>query len=150
MQLTPHFSLEELTVTTSSFDNTPTAQAQAALQHLAEFLEEVRHAVCGDQPITVNSAYRSPAVNAAVGGVTNSAHVQGHAADTTCAAFSTVYDYAVAIQTWVTNNAIAFDQIIFEENIWVHISPQNTDFGQRGEFLTFDGSAYTSGIHTLP
>ncbi|HEX3468656.1 MAG TPA: GH25 family lysozyme [Candidatus Elarobacter sp.] len=148
-QLTPHFSLAELTTTSTGLNNTPPPSVIPALQHLAEFLELVRHEVCHDQAITIDSAYRSPAVNAAVGGVPNSAHAQGHAADTTTTAFGTIIEYAQAIKTWIDHANIAFDQIIFERNVWVHISPQHDDFGQRRQFLTFDGSSYTDGIHPL-
>src|ERR1700761_2786894 len=117
-QLTPHFSLAELTTTSTGLDNTPPpgSPALAALQHLAEFLERVRAEVCHNTPLHIDSAYRSPAVNAAVGGVPNSAHEQGHAADTipdASAGFGSIYDYAVAIKDWATKNAVAFDQIIF-------------------------------------
>lgn len=103
----------------------------------------------GGNAITVNSAYRSPAVNAAVGGVPNSAHQQGNAADITCAGFGAPLAVALAIQRWLTQNKIPFDQLIFEVNSWVHVSPKNDQLGQRRKFLTFDGTAYTDGIHPI-
>jgi len=148
-QLTPHFSLAELTTTSTGLDNTPAPSFLPALQHLAEFLERVRHEVCRDQPIAIDSAFRSPEVNRAVGGVSDSAHAQGHAADTTTGAFASILDYAQAIKAWADRENVAFDQIIFERNVWVHISPQHSTFGQRRQFLTFDGNSYTDGIHSL-
>jgi hypothetical protein len=148
-QLTPHFSQAELTVTGTGIDNTPDAPHLEALTHLAESLEALRTSVFGGQAVLIDSAYRSPAVNAAVGGVPNSAHEQGHAADIRCPSFGTPYECAQAIQKWADANNVAFDQCIFEENAWVHWSPQNTEFGQRRQYLTFDGTTYTDGIHPI-
>jgi hypothetical protein len=146
-QLTPHFTLAELIVTDTGLDNTPPPDVIPVLQHLAEFLERVRDEALGGEPVTVDSAYRSPAVNAAVGGVPNSAHQQGHAADIICPAFGPSYEVAIAVQGWVEKNNIAFDQIIHERGVWVHISPQNSEFGQRGQFLTLtDDGDYIDGI----
>lgn len=61
-------------------DNTPDSAARANLARLAtEVLDPLREAL--GKPIHVNSGYRSPAVNRAVGGVPGSAHQQGRAAD---------------------------------------------------------------------
>ena len=149
MQLSTNFSLAELTHTGTGLDNTPDSQHLAALKNLAAALERVRAEPLQGNPVSVNSAYRSAAVNAAVGGVPNSAHEQAHAADITCASFGSPYEVALAIKGWLEQNDIAFDQLIFERNIWVHYSPQNSQYGQRGEFLTFDGSVYTDGIHPI-
>ena len=150
-QLTPHFSLEELTVhpSTPGLSNMPDAAHLATLTNLAQFLERVRAEALGGNTIAVNSAYRSPAVNAAVGGVPNSAHQQGNAADITCAAFGNPLAVAQAIQRWITQKNVAFDQLIFEMNVWVHVSPKNDHSGQRKQFLTFDGTTYTNGIHPI-
>ena len=67
MQLSEHFSYEELTYTDHRiFDNTPTDAELSNLVRLAEFLEVVR-AVLDDRVVLINSAYRSKAVNDAVG-----------------------------------------------------------------------------------
>lgn len=93
-QLTPHFTLEELTHTDHrSLDNTPTenekciingkevtVNAVANLPRLADFLEQVK-ALLGNKPIIVNSAFRSEAVNNAVGSSNKSDHRRGCAAD---------------------------------------------------------------------
>ena len=66
-QLTPNFSLEELTHTDHrEFDNTPNDAELANLVRLADFLEQVK-AVLGGKPIMVNSAFRCKQVNDAVG-----------------------------------------------------------------------------------
>ena len=140
-QLSPHFSLSELCVTDTGLDNTPTFDAVARLRVLALFLEKVR-AVLGDHPILVNSAYRSPAVNAADGGVSNSAHLLGYACDFTCPGYGTPYQVAVALDIADQHGKIRFDQLIYEQT-WVHIS---RDPQLRGERLTKTDSGYIDGI----
>ena len=72
--MTPHFTLEELTHTDHrTLDNTPNETEQANIQRLAEFLEELK-TLLGGKPIMVNSAFRSKAVNDAVGSKDTSQH----------------------------------------------------------------------------
>ena len=83
MQLTQHFTLAELTASTTAqrlrLDNTPPPELVPRLVRTAEMLERIRSTL--GVPVVVTSGYRSRAVNAAVGGVTSSDHAQGHAAD---------------------------------------------------------------------
>jgi len=80
-QLTEHFTLEELTHTDHrTLDNTPNDSERANLQRLADFLELVKVAL-GNKPVMVNSAFRSKAVNDAVGSKDTSQHRIGCAAD---------------------------------------------------------------------
>ena len=79
--MTPHFTLAELTHTDHRLlDNTPNAGELANLKKLAEFLETVKTTL-GGKPIMINSAFRSKAVNDAVGSKDTSQHRQGLAAD---------------------------------------------------------------------
>jgi hypothetical protein len=79
--VTPHFTLAELTHTDHrSLDNTPNAGELANLQRLAEFLETVKTAL-GGKPVMISSAFRSKAVNDAVGSRDTSSHRLGLAAD---------------------------------------------------------------------
>lgn len=80
-QLTPHFTLEELTwcEATQEFAQ-PTADQLANLMRLAEALEIVRR-LCGGRPIRIHSGLRTPAANVAVRGAPHSAHLEGLAAD---------------------------------------------------------------------
>ena len=79
--MTPHFTLAELTHTDHrSLDNTPNAAELANLKRLAEFLEVVKTTL-GGKPIMINSAFRSKAVNDAVGSRDTSSHRLGLAAD---------------------------------------------------------------------
>lgn len=83
MNLSPHFTLEELTASGTAarlrLDNTPPAGVIANLRRLAYELEKIR-AMTG-KPLRIASGYRGPQVNAAVGGAKNSYHLQGCAAD---------------------------------------------------------------------
>ena len=79
--LTEHFTLEELTVTSHrEFDNTPNEAEIENLKRLAAFLEKVKE-ILGNKPIMVNSAYRSKLVNDSVGSKDTSQHRLGCAAD---------------------------------------------------------------------
>ena len=69
-QASPNFSLAELTRTDTGLGNEPTGEAGDALVRLAVTLLEPMRAMVG--PLRVNSGYRSPAVNKAVGGVASS------------------------------------------------------------------------------
>ena len=81
MNLSPHFTLDELTHTDHrELDNTPNQDEISNLQRLANFLEEVK-TVLGGKPIMVNSAFRSKQVNDAVGSKDTSQHRIGCAAD---------------------------------------------------------------------
>lgn len=144
MNLSPNFTLDELThsdiAIRKGIDNTPNADVTANLTELALTLEKVR-ALLG-VPIHINSGYRGPKVNAAVGGSTTSAHMTGQAADFIAPAFGTPKEVA----TKIAESDIEFDQLIHEGR-WVHIGIRGD---MRRQVLTahFDGgrATYTSGI----
>jgi hypothetical protein len=116
--MTPNFTLEELTHTDHrEFDNTPNAAELANLQRLAEFLEIVK-ATLGGKPIMVNSAFRSKAVNDAVGSKDTSQHRLGCAADIRVPGM-TPDEVVKALFD------LPYDQIIREFDRWVHISVPN-------------------------
>jgi hypothetical protein len=124
MLLTPHFSLEELTVTDHrEFDNIPNSSEINNLKRLAEMLEEVK-ALLGGKPIIVNSAFRSKQVNDAVGSKDTSQHRVGCAADIRVPGVTP--DEVVKA---VIASGIAYDQIIREFNSWTHISVTTNPFG---------------------
>lgn len=142
MNLSPHFTLAELTTTTTGLDNTPNAAETEVLRTLAAFLEKVR-TVLGNRAITINSAFRSKAVNDAVGGVSNSAHRLGYACDFVCPSFGTPYEICRALDAAEKAGKIKFDQLI-QEGTWVHVS---RDPKLRGQRLTLaPGGTYLDGI----
>jgi len=124
--MTPHFSLDELTHTDHrKLDNTPDAQELANLQRLAEFLETVKTAL-GGKPVMISSAFRSKAVNDAVGSKDSSQHRQGLAAD-----FKVPGMIPDAVVRTIIAANLPFDQIIREFGGWTHISIADRPRGQR-------------------
>ena len=117
MNITEHFTLEELCHTDTGIDNTPTQEIVGNLTVLAIDILEPTRTAWGS--IKVNCAYRSDAVNKAVGGVTGSEHSLGKAADIKPlnVPLEEVYD-------WITKN-IRFGQCILEDKNgikWIHVS----------------------------
>ena len=119
--MTPHFTLAELTHTDHrTLDNTPNDAEKANLQRLAEFLEDVKAAL-GGKPIMVNSAFRSKAVNDAVGSKDTSQHRVGAACD-----FRVPGMTPDAVVRAILAAQLPFDQIIREFDAWTHISVPNS------------------------
>ena len=136
LQLTPHFSLAELTVTNTKLDNTPSKEVVEVLRTTAFYMEKVRDLL--GEAIKVNSGYRSPDVNRAVGGSTNSSHLYGYAVD-----FVTEGLTPLEVATAIAKSSLKFDQLIYEKT-WVHIS---FDPRMRGEILTLKSKGkYVKGI----
>jgi len=126
-----HFSIKELTnssvATAKGISNVPDAKALSNLMYVITQLEAIR-SLLGDNSITVSSGYRCKALNAAVGGVATSAHVDGLAVDFTCVGFGNTVRVVEAIY----KSGIDYDQLILEypnkPTSWVHIgfAPQGT------------------------
>jgi zinc D-Ala-D-Ala carboxypeptidase len=115
--MTPHFTLAELTHTDHRLlDNTPNAAELVNIKRLAEFLETVKTTL-GGKPIMINSAFRSKAVNDAVGSKDTSQHRQGLAAD-----FRVPGMVPDAVVRAIIAAKLPFDQIIREFDAWTHIS----------------------------
>jgi putative chitinase len=136
MNLSEHFTFEELTITDHrEFDNTPNVEETKNLTRLAGFLEQVKE-VLGGKPIMVNSAFRSEAVNNAVGSRNTSQHRIGCAADIRVPGMTP--DEVVKA---VIASGIGYDQIIREFDRWTHISVPNTkDMTPRRQALIIDKS----------
>jgi uncharacterized protein YcbK (DUF882 family) len=119
--MTPHFTLDELTHTDHrTLDNTPNETELANIQRLAEFLEAVK-TLLGGKPIMVNSAFRSKAVNDAVGSKDTSQHRIGCAADIRVPGMTP--DQVVRA---IIASDLGFDQVIREFDRWTHVSIPNT------------------------
>ena len=131
MRISPHYTLEELTLSEYAarhgLDNNPSPSALDNLRNAAAGMETIR-ALLNAQPIHITSGYRSPSVNAGVGGASNSAHCDGYAVDFICPGFGSNYLVAEAI----ARASIPFDQLILEYG-WVHVSFAPA---MRGECLT--------------
>lgn len=136
MKLTTNFTLEELTHSEIAerlgLDNQPNAIITANLTRLARFLEDVRHIL--GRPIMVNSAYRSPKVNEAVGSKPTSQHCLGCAADIKVPGLT---PDNIVKELLKTN--LEYDQLIREFDSWVHISiPNNFADRPRKQVLIID------------
>ena len=144
-KLSEHFTLEELTFSATAqrkqIDNNPPAEVLENMKRLAAGLEEVRAAL-GNKPMRINSGYRSPKLNRAVGGARLSAHMAGYAADFVCPDFGSPLKIVKALAA----TGIQFDKLI-QEGTWVHISfaPE-----ARRQLLTAhfgpNGTSYTAGV----
>jgi len=120
MQLTPHFSLGEMTRSPTAYrrnlDNSAPPEVITALTALcAHVLEPVRMRF---GPVAITSGYRSPIVNKAVGGAKTSQHTFGEAADFTVPGVANL-----TVAQWI-QRSLHYDQLIYEfgEAGWVHCS----------------------------
>jgi hypothetical protein len=132
-----YFTMAELTASDSAkalgIDNTPPSIYGAALSTLANKLLDPVREMWG-APITVNSGYRCPQLNKAVGGVASSRHTKGEAADITAGSPEKnrrLFDMTVAAQS---RGELSFDQLIDESDYkWIHISYKSA--GNRNQIL---------------
>ena len=120
MNLSPHFTLEELTrsevAARNGWDNSPNQEEIANLQRLAYLLEKVKEAV-GGKPVMINSGFRSKQVNDSVGSKDSSQHRIGCAADLRVPGMTPKQVVDACITA-----SVLFDQIILEFDAWTHIS----------------------------
>lgn len=120
-----YFTIKELvkssTAEAKGIDNTPTQEVERNLTALVDNVLDPLREIYG-KPITVNSGYRCPELNKAVGGSATSDHVKGFAADITC---SNKKENAILLD--IIKNTFIFDQLIWEKGNdqypdWVHVS----------------------------
>jgi putative chitinase len=154
MQLSEHFNLREFTKSETAIrkriDNTPNAQHANNLKVVCEkILEPVRKHF--GKPVRINSGYRGPALNAAVGGSNKSQHCNGEAVD-----FEIDGLPNPDLAKWVADNC-EFDQIILEfydpkegpNSGWVHASytSSGTNRKQKLTAVTVNGkTVYKPGF----
>lgn len=119
MYISRNFSVEELTKTSTGIENEPnTEQLQNLTELVNNILQPTRNLIC--QPIEVTSGFRSPEVNKKVGGVKNSQHLKGQAADLRCANNKELFSI-------IKDVLKDYDQLIWEygtkeQPAWVHVS----------------------------
>ncbi len=130
-KLTPHFSLAEMTASTSHPEiyNVPTPLVVENLTRVCQWLEKLREAYNSrygtDAPIRVSSGYRSQKLNRAVGGVNDSNHLTGCAADLICRDATQVVRYAALLIELFEDAKQQWDEIIIEkkyERFWLHFA----------------------------
>ena len=144
--LTAHFLIEDVTNsftgTRKGIDNTLPLELEGNVLRAAQGMEEIR-SVLGDNPVTIHSWYRCADLNAAVGGVGHSAHMEGFAVDFVCPAFGQPVDIVKAV---IASN-VRYDKIIQEGN-WVHVSfdPQLRMQVMTAHFDSDGKATYTPGV----
>ena len=132
-KLSPHFSLGELTRSKSHPEiyNIPSRQVIENLKRLCGWLEMLRSEWNnrygeGNDPIIINSGYRSAEVNRAVGGVATSNHLTGCAVDIRVKDISQLIRYATILLDISEESGEAFDELLLERNargaIWLHFA----------------------------
>lgn len=121
MKKIKYFSLSEFinsaTAKRLNIDNTPSFEVVDNLNRLADYLDVIREKL--GKPILINSGFRCPVLNKAVGGVANSQHQKGLAADLVCADMEKLLS--------VIRETGGFDQLIKEHrkgstSYWLHVS----------------------------
>lgn len=140
-KISAHFSRADYWRSTTAkalgIDNRPTPEAWLNIERLAPTVQLLRDRI--GQPLIISSGYRSPTLNAKVGGVFNSAHLDGLAVDLQCHGLST----SALCQQFLAlckERGIDFDQAIEERNSqgvsWLHIGMARNDMmGRRQTFM---------------
>lgn len=130
-KLTEHFSLQEMCKTNvKGVSNAPDAKATANLYRVCGWLEELRSEWNntygdGDDPIIINSAFRNPVVNKAVGGSLTSNHLTGCAADIRVLGMEQLIRYAAILLDISDKAKKDFDEILMERkgnSLWLHFA----------------------------
>ena len=137
-KLSPHFTLGEMTKSNSHPEvyNIPSHEAIGNLKRLCTWLEVLRKRYndrygVGEEPIRINSGYRSPQLNKAIHGNANSNHMTGCACDIRVSGMEQALRYAVILLDYADESKQEFDELLIEKNrygaIWLHfaVRPSN-------------------------
>ena len=130
MKLSEHFGLAELCKTKTGIDNVPNEAQVENLKRVCQWLEQLRRRWNnlygeGDDPIIINSGFRSPEVNKAVGGVPTSNHLTGCAVDIRCIGMEQALRYASILLDISDLNNEDFDELLIEQKahvVWIHFA----------------------------
>ena len=141
-RLTPHFTLAELTKTKTGIENVPNQEQVNNLKRLCGWLEQLRRRWNnlygeGDDPIIINSGFRSPEVNKAVGGVPTSNHLTGCAVDIRCIGMEQALRYAAILLDISDLNREDYDELLIEQKahvVWIHFAVRPSGNRRRTNF----------------
>jgi hypothetical protein len=169
-KLSENFTLEEFTYSETAkargISNKPSTFHKKILKHTCQYLLEPLRKLLNEKykeykkkkvkevGIRITSGYRSPALNAAIGGATNSQHVKGEACDVEVVItfadgkkevlpFNVLYE---DIKAWVKNKDLNVDQCIQEQSglaKWIHISLPQQIRDCRKQFLKYNKGMYS-------
>ncbi len=128
--LSEHFGLAELCKTKTRIENVPNEAQVENLKRVCRWLERLRKRWNdkygdGDDPIIINSGFRSPAVNKAVGGVPTSNHLTGCAVDIRCVGMEQALRYASILLDISDMSREDFDELLIEQKrsvVWIHFA----------------------------
>ena len=144
-KLSEHFTLGEMIKTSAKgIDNTPTHGAVMNLKNLCEnWLEDLRFSYNmlygGEEPIIINSGYRSEAVNKAIGGVPGSNHLTGCAVDIKCFGIEQAIRYACILLDIADGKKQDFDELLIERSpkgsYWLHFAVRPKENRRKVAFM---------------
>ena len=142
MKLSEHFTLRELTKTNTGIENVPSEAQVENLKRVCRWLERLRKRWNdkygdGDDPIIINSGFRSPAVNKAVGGVPTSNHLTGCAVDIRCIGMEQALRYAAILLDISDMSREDFDELLIEQKrsvVWIHFAVRPSGNRRRCNF----------------
>jgi len=124
INLSEHFSLAELTKTNTKMKNLPNEAQVENLKRLCGWLEMLR--IKRNEPIIINSGYRSETVNKAVGGAPNSNHLTGCAVDIHVTGMEQLIRYAAILLDISNERQEDFDELLLERSprgtYWLHFA----------------------------
>ena len=130
MKLSEHMTLAELCKTNTGIENVPNEAQVENLKRVCRWLERLRKRWNdkygdGDDPIIINSGFRSPEVNEAVGGVPTSNHLTGCAVDIRVAGLEHALRYAAILLDISDMSREDFDELLIEQKrsvVWIHFA----------------------------
>ena len=142
MKLSEHMTLAELCKTNTGIENVPNEAQVENLKRLCRWLERLRRRWNdkygdGDDPIIINSGFRSPEVNKAVGGVPSSNHLTGCAVDIRCIGMEQALRYAAILLDISDMSREDFDELLIEQKrsvIWIHFAVRPSENRRRCNF----------------
>ncbi len=149
LRLSPHFTLAELTKTKSGIDNVPNEAQVENLRRVCRWLEELRLRYNlnkkekiknkdEEEPIIINSGFRSAEVNRAVGGAPTSNHLTGCAVDIRCIGIEQALRYAALLLDIADLNKEDYDELLIEQKsctYWIHFAVKPKGNRRRTNFI---------------
>ena len=146
-KLSEHFTLGELTKTSAKTadGNIPPHAAVLNLKNLCEnWLEDLRYSYNalygeGNEPIVINSGFRSEAVNQAIGGAKGSNHLTGCAVDIRCLGIEQAIRYAAILLDIADGTKRDYDELLIERSpkgtYWLHFAVRPKDNRRKTRFI---------------
>ena len=145
-KLSEHFTLGEFTKSGSHPEvyNIPSHEAIANLTNLTKWLEVLRKRYnakygVGEEPIRINSGYRSPQLNKKIGGVATSNHLTGCAVDIRVLGMEQLIRYAAILLDYADESKQEFDELLIERNnhgaIWLHFAVRPSNNRRKVNFI---------------